>query len=282
MKSLSPRSKAKLNGDAFYYSGSTCKNGHLSKRRTDSGQCVECAQIRRKRIYNEQKKDCLLFSHFCKQCNETTAHYGSNGNCKNCANKRSIDSHNENREKRIASMSEYYKKNQNAFRAYKKLYYSKNKNRILSYCKTYREKNKDKIISYRQRPESLRRHRDRQNRLLSTKEGKLSQFIRNAIHRTLNSKNNANSFDLVGYTRKDLELRIESTFQEGMDWDNYGEWHIDHIVPLSVLVNNGIECVKVINSLSNLQAMWAKDNISKHCNYNGDIKKAIKELTNAT
>lgn len=178
-------------------------------------------------------------------------------------------------------MRDYYKNNKNDFTAYKKRYYIENKNKILSDCREYRRRNKSVIISYRKRPESLKRHRDRQRRFLKTRDGKLSQFIRNAIHRTLNSKNNANSFDLVGYTRKDLEFRIESTFQEGMNWDNYGEWHIDHIVPLSVLVNNGIECVKVINSLSNLQAMWAKDNISKHCNYSGDIKKAIKELTNA-
>jgi len=282
MKSLSPRSKAKLNGDAFYYSGSACKNGHTSKRRVDSGQCVDCATIRRKRVYQEQKKTSLFYNQFCNLCSGFTIHYGSNGNCKPCANKRSKDFHKENREKQISSMRSYYKDNKENLTVYKKRYYTENKNRILSYYKEYRRKNKGKIISYRKRPESLKRHRERQSSFIKTREGKLSQFLRNALHRTLKSKNNANSFDLVGYTRKELELRIESTFEDGMNWDNYGEWHIDHIVPLSVLVNNGIECVKVINSLNNLQAMWAKDNISKHCNYSGDIKKAIKELTDAT
>ena len=38
---------------------------------------------------------------------------------------------------------------------------------------------------------------------------------------------------LVGYGRRELASHLERQFVSGMTWDNYGSWHIDHIVPAS-------------------------------------------------
>lgn len=46
-----------------------------------------------------------------------------------------------------------------------------------------------------------------------------------------------------------------------MSWENWGEWHIDHIKPVSKFEKNDLP--SVVNSLSNLQPLWAKDNLSK-------------------
>jgi hypothetical protein len=54
---------------------------------------------------------------------------------------------------------------------------------------------------------------------------------------------------------------IESKFQEGMDWNNYGEWHIDHIIPLSSASNEN-ELERLFH-YTNCQPLWAKDNLSK-------------------
>lgn len=54
---------------------------------------------------------------------------------------------------------------------------------------------------------------------------------------------------------------LESLFKEGMSWDNYGEWHIDHIIPLCSATT-----VKELESLchyTNLQPLWAEENILK-------------------
>ena len=45
-------------------------------------------------------------------------------------------------------------------------------------------------------------------------------------------------------------------------WENYGEWHIDHIIPLCNY--NKETCTTVINALSNLQPLWATENLKKH------------------
>jgi hypothetical protein len=63
----------------------------------------------------------------------------------------------------------------------------------------------------------------------------------------------------------DLKKNIESKFIDGMTWDNYGEWHIDHIKPISSFNKN--EEPKIVNSLDNLQPLWAFDNLSKGCKH---------------
>jgi hypothetical protein len=50
-------------------------------------------------------------------------------------------------------------------------------------------------------------------------------------------------------------------FFDGMTWDNWGDWHIDHIKPVSIFDSNSNP--KIVNSLSNLQPLWSYNNRSK-------------------
>ena len=70
------------------------------------------------------------------------------------------------------------------------------------------------------------------------------------------------------YTNDDLVAHIERQFTSGMTWDNYGDWHIDHIVPVKWYVDNGVTDLSSINALSNLQPLWAADNLSKGSSLN--------------
>jgi len=69
------------------------------------------------------------------------------------------------------------------------------------------------------------------------------------------------TFDLVGCTPEFLRVYIESKFADGMSWDNYGDWHIDHIIPLSSATNE--EEIYKLCHYTNLQPLWAEDNLKK-------------------
>lgn len=94
----------------------------------------------------------------------------------------------------------------------------------------------------------------------------MSAYLRNMLGRVLRltgaCKNNS-TIETLGYSADDLKTAIEAKFQTGMTWENYGEWHIDHIRPLSVLIAGGERDPAVLNALSNLQPLWAFENISK-------------------
>ena len=74
--------------------------------------------------------------------------------------------------------------------------------------------------------------------------------------------------DALSARGEDLEKHLESKFEEGMSWDNYGEWHIDHIIPQSHFDINSADCeeFKKCWSLENLQPLWKKDNLKKSNN----------------
>jgi len=99
-------------------------------------------------------------------------------------------------------------------------------------------------------------------KLRSTPEGKCIVFMRDSLRRCLINKKDRTS-EILGYKKDDLVRHIERQFVRGMSWDNHGEWHIDHIVPVSWFVKNGETDPKVINALTNLRPMWASENISK-------------------
>lgn len=67
----------------------------------------------------------------------------------------------------------------------------------------------------------------------------------------------------LGCTVEQLKTYLESKFQDGMSWDNYGSWHIDHIKPLSKFdLTKKKELLKACH-YTNLQPLWAEDNLSK-------------------
>jgi hypothetical protein len=77
----------------------------------------------------------------------------------------------------------------------------------------------------------------------------------------LGTKKEKNTHEILGYSAYDFKLHIEKLFLSGMTWENWGEWHIDHIKPVSSFDKK--EDPKIVNSLTNIQPLWAKDNIIK-------------------
>lgn len=67
----------------------------------------------------------------------------------------------------------------------------------------------------------------------------------------------------LGCTIDQLKLHLESLFLPGMSWGNYGEWHIDHKLPLAHFDLRDPRQVAEACNYTNLQPLWAEDNLKK-------------------
>ena len=90
--------------------------------------------------------------------------------------------------------------------------------------------------------------------------------IRSAMYSALNKKGKpGHTEDLIGCPIYELQSYLELLFQPGMTWNNYGKygWEIDHIIPLSYFDHTDPEQQKRAWHYTNLQPLWAKDNLKK-------------------
>ena len=93
-------------------------------------------------------------------------------------------------------------------------------------------------------------------------QSKLRKSLANRVKRLLNSKTEHFN-ELVGCTPKELAIYLENLFQPGMSWDRKDEIHIDHIIPCRAFdLTRKEERLRCFH-YTNLQPLWAKDNIQK-------------------
>ena len=69
---------------------------------------------------------------------------------------------------------------------------------------------------------------------------------------------------LTGYSLMDLMYQLEELFRPGMTWANYGEWEIDHRIPVVVFPFSSVsdEAFRDCWAMSNLRPLWKDDNLS--------------------
>ena len=184
--------------------------------------------------------------------------------------------------------SNHYEQNKTAILEQQEIYRSKHKPEIAARDKKYAENNKEKLQKYHadyyvqnrdvilsksneyyqnNREECIRRVVDRKRERL--KEDPLFRLECNLRSRVKNAvKSNAgekafSTIELIGCSVQHLRDHLESQFIDGMSWDNYGEWHVDHIRPCSSFNLGDPEEQKKCFHWTNLQPLWALDNIRK-------------------
>jgi hypothetical protein len=94
--------------------------------------------------------------------------------------------------------------------------------------------------------------------------------MRTRISKLLKQKNadKYNKFyNYLGCNKQDFILYFQAKFKEGMTWENHGEWHIDHIKPCSLFNLLNEDEQKKCFHYTNLQPLWASENLSKGCKY---------------
>ena len=106
----------------------------------------------------------------------------------------------------------------------------------------------------------------KKSKLETDLEYKLKQRMRSRLGR-IKFNNSIRTIDWLGCSMSELKKHLESKFLPDMTWINYGKWHIDHIKPLSLFNLSNDEELVVACHYTNLQPLWAKDNLVKSNKY---------------
>lgn len=143
---------------------------------------------------------------------------------------------------------------------------SSNKEHIKLYSAEYYRQNKEHKIK-----------RDREYRSRKMKEDpeyKIRQNLRKRLNKAIKiDQKSGSAVKDLGCSIKELRVYLESQFQPGMTWDNYGSWHIDHVVPLASFDLTDRKQFLLACHYTNLQPMWETDNLKKGSKENFDETK---------
>jgi hypothetical protein len=164
---------------------------------------------------------------------------------------------------------EYRRLNKEKVSKQKKRHYLKYRQKYLEQFSKYYEKHKKEITLYKRIYKA--------NRLKNDLNFKIEHNLRCRIRLVLKGINKSKPIlKLLGCSIKFLKKYLESQFKIGMAWDNYGtgwygngmkEWHIDHIRPCCTFdLSKPSEQAKCFH-YTNLQPLWAKENLEKSKNY---------------
>ena len=171
--------------------------------------------------------------------------YGVSSKCKVCLSDLYKEYYNNNKKFKINSV---------------KRYYDDNKEKVLSYKKEYYIKNKEYIVKKSTERTTKKRKNEPLFRLLCNLRRRTNYAFKN-----VNANKTKSTKDLLGCEFDLAKIHIENKFTKGMNWENYGKWHIDHIIPLCSAENESE--LKKLCHYTNLQPLWAEDNLSKGGKY---------------
>ena len=169
----------------------------------------------------------------------------------------------ENPEKKKAQDAKWRAENPD----YNAAWNAENPEKVKAQDAKWRAENPDYPAAWRAKnPEKLKDQRNRP-------ENKLRSAVNTAFKRIRQNKP-TDTLKLLGCTWEEAKAHFESLFQEGMTWENHGrgegKWHIDHIRPVASFSGASEEELKQMNHISNLQPLWAADNLSKSDKWDGE------------
>lgn len=275
MKIIS-RDEAIALGLKTYFTGKPCKHGHVVERNVIGRTCVTCKKLNDRAnvikrseltpIYFTQfftgrvisRKDAIklgLKYYFTRvECVRGHMAFRSvvNSSCVHCSKDYHAETYDHEKSRAaVIKVTDWAKNNRVKSNDIKKQWVDNNPvKHALSTRKAYDKRN-----------ETRRLQRVNGDAGFIARES-MSGMVKRICNLT-GKKKKLKTIEYLGYTVVEIKDHLESLFTDGMTWNNHGEWHIDHIVPVSWWLKNGVTDPSMINALINLQPLWAKDNLIK-------------------
>lgn len=157
---------------------------------------------------------------------------------------------------RTAYYRAYYLAHREKEIARTRLWLKNNPEKRAKISRRYHKKHRTKLRKTRREYVANRRKNDPIFRL----QLNVRRRVNHAIE-WLRAKKDRRTLDILGCDIDTLRRHLESKFKPGMTWENYGEWHVDHIIPLA----QGRTKAKLekLCHYTNLAPLWAEDNLKK-------------------
>ena len=217
------RKQAQEQGLKWYFTGKPCKHGHTSLRQVSNRGCQECAYTKTLSWRAENKEHVAMY---------------------NAANK--------------GRRAAWVASNPERVKAAKSKYAQANKHKDAPRLAKWRAENHGK---YRATANSYKADRYGSNPQFNISCRLRSRL--NAIMAKVGSSKAATTEALLGCSFSHFTERLESQFSQGMNWSNYGDWHIDHIRPCASFDLTDEAQQRECFHYTNLQPLWAVDNLMK-------------------
>lgn len=223
---------AKANGLSRFFNGIPCKHGHLSERYTRTGNCCECNRLRN------------LSSNMTAEQRQATR-----DRQRLAQRERRLDP--AFREKERASNADYEKRRRSnaQFIELKRI------------ADRERHSRNRAAMTPEQKLELNRRRRAERDSNPLRKSAAIFRILTHKAFSRRSMKKGTKTSALLGCDWLEAKMQIEKQFLRGMSWDNFGEWHIDHITPLSCAKTE--QELAALCHISNLRPIWGIDNLSK-------------------
>lgn len=178
--------------------------------------------------------------------------------CKECRRNEYLMNVERNKQRSIRNYYAKHEENKAKQREYNSIRTDKQREYMRNYYESHKSEIKDNV-----RKNALKRkHQDIGYKLLCNCRTRIYKAVKGIAKpkRTI---------ELIGCSIEQLKQHLESQFTSGMSWENYGEWHIDHIRPCSSFDLLNEEEMKKCFNYMNLQPLWAEENLHKSDKYEG-------------
>lgn len=238
--------------------------------------------IYQKQYYQSHKAQCLEYQiKYRKENKEMMKEKGKRYYLihKDKCLKRQVEYAEKNKSLIALYLHKYYQEHKEYAKAYRKGYYASHREEIATKDKGYRERNIEKTKA-RNKIDSKRKTILRKTDAKVALSCRISRLMNFALKSCVKNKGGESWKRLVGYSIDELKFYIEKKFKKGMTWERFmaGEIHIDHKIPLSVFHYSSKDDIdfKRAWALSNLQPMWATENLKKGARLSNPFQPALK------
>jgi hypothetical protein len=208
---------------------------------------------------------------------DTKSNDGLAYNCKSCVRKRKKEWYKANAAHARSTTKEWVKNNYERAQASKKRWEEVNIERVKANEKRWRNDNSERVKANKDKwkkenhdacKKKSRRYMRKRNAI--DPHFRLKGNLRSRLYSALKGNSKAAStMELVGCNIDYLWNHLIAQFTEGMKVENYGEWHVDHVRPCASFDLEDEEQQRECFHYSNLQPLWAEDNLSKGDRYDG-------------